>query len=55
MSLEYEPSSEPLHISEGALIPVSLGLSDYSQVDRLGLRYKLVNFGAEMSPGSPNW
>ena len=28
---------------------------EYSQVDMLGLRYKPVDFGAEKSPGSPNW
>ena len=31
------------------------GLRDYSQVDILGSRYNPVNFGAETSPGSPNW
>jgi hypothetical protein len=35
----------------------SLGLTDFSQVDMLGVRYKSVHFGAEKSPGesvSPN-
>jgi len=36
-------------------IYASLGLTDYSQVDMLGLRYKLVNFGADKSPGQLNW
>ena len=26
-----------------------------SQVDILGVLYKFVNFGAEQSPGAPNW
>ena len=30
----------------------SLGLTDYSQVDLLGLLYNSVNFGADKSPGS---
>ena len=30
-------------------------LADYSQVDMRDLRYKFVNFGAERSPGSPDW
>ena len=29
-------------------------LRDYSQVDILGSRFKIVNFGAKKSPGSPN-
>jgi len=33
----------------------SLGLTDYSQVDLLGSRYKFVNLDAEKSPGLPNW
>ena len=33
----------------------SLGLTDYSQVDMLGVRYKSVSVGAEKSPVSPNW
>jgi len=37
------------------LRPGLLGLTDYSQVDMLGLRYASVNFGAEHSPGSPYW
>ena len=28
--------------------------ADYSQADMLDLRYKLVNFGAEQSPGPAN-
>jgi hypothetical protein len=34
----------------------SLGLTDYSQADMLGLRHKSVNFGVARSFGSsPNW
>jgi len=33
----------------------SVGLTDSSQVDMLGLQYKSVNFGAEASPGAPKW
>jgi hypothetical protein len=33
----------------------SLGLTDYSQVDVLGLRYTPVNFGARTSPGASSW
>jgi hypothetical protein len=33
----------------------SRGLTDYSQVDMLDVRYESVNFGAGTSPGSPNW
>ena len=29
------------------------GLGDFSQVDKLGVRQKSVNFGARKSPGSP--
>jgi len=36
MSLIYEHSSEPLHIS-----------ANYSQADMLGERYKSVNFGTD--------
>jgi len=36
-------------------LPHSHSLSDYSQVDKLGSRYKFVNFGAEKGTGSPNW
>ena len=32
-----------------------LDLTDYTQVDMLGMRYKSVNFGAEKSPESPYW
>ena len=32
-----------------------VGLTDYSQVDMLGLRYTSVNFGAAKSPGVRNW
>ena len=28
---------------------------DFSQVDVLGVRYKCVNFGAKIRPGSPDW
>ena len=38
-----------------AQVSASLGLTDYSQVDMLDMRYKSVNFGARKSPGSPNW
>ena len=31
--------------------PASLGFTDSSQVDMLGLRYQFVNFGAGKSPG----
>jgi len=31
--------------------PASLGLTDYSQVQMLGLRYKCGNFAAGKSPG----
>ena len=34
--------------------PASLGLSDFFQVDMLGMRYTSVNFRAEKSPRSPN-
>ena len=30
----------------------SLGLTDYSRLDMLALRYNSVNFGADKSPGS---
>ena len=33
---------------------LEVALQDYSQVDRLGLGYKSVNFGAGNTPGSPN-
>ena len=35
----------------GALIR----LADFFQVHMLGARLKFVDFGAEMSQGSPNW
>ena len=31
-----------------------LGLTDYSEVDMLGVRYKSVNFGADQNPGEAN-
>jgi hypothetical protein len=31
----------------------SVGLTDYSQVDKLSVQYKSVNIGAKTSPGSP--
>ena len=31
------------------------GLTDFSQVDKLGVRYKSVNFGTGKSPGTPDW
>jgi len=71
MSLEYEPASDPLHITvkEGSaaipcvpatqerlatgvyrtgLITASLGLTDYSQVDTLGVWYKFVNKAVDL-------
>ena len=33
----------------------SLGFTDYSQVDVLGVRCTVVNFGAEASLVSPDW
>ena len=31
------------------------GLADQSLADMLRLRFNIVNFGAEQSPGSPHW
>ena len=33
----------------------SVGLADYSQVDKLGVWYKSVSFRADKSRGPPNW
>ena len=33
----------------------SLPLTAHAEFDMLGMRYTSVNFGAEESPGPPNW
>jgi hypothetical protein len=45
--------SAPLHLALPSL--ASVGLTDYSQVDMLGLRTTPANFGAEKCPDSPKW
>jgi len=35
--------------------PASLGSTDNSQVNLLGVRYKFVKFVAETNPGQPDW
>ena len=39
----------------GSPTSASLGSTDCSRVDMPGVRYRIVNCGAENSPGSPNW
>jgi hypothetical protein len=47
--------SNPPRAGAGAAPRNALGLTDYPQVDMLGVRYKSVNFGARTSPGAPKW
>ena len=61
--LVYLPSKPPVQATlVGNLVKAgsensssaSLGLTDCSQIDMLGVRHKIVNFGAEKSPVSPS-
>jgi hypothetical protein len=40
---------------DSRLINGSQGLTEFSQVDMLVVRYTFDNFGAGKSPGSPDW
>lgn len=47
----------PVRVFNAASLPLphAASMSDYSQLDMLGVGYKAVYFGAGQSPGSPNW
>jgi len=53
--VDSEPSAGTLSRRAPIQTTASLGFTDYSEVDKLGLLYNSINFGEGESLGLPNW